>query len=248
MSVWSPITLSLAACVSTTAGGLLVFVWRERVRGLLAFGAGTVLGVVTLHLLPESIELARRSGWGPVWTVVAAAGGLGSLFTIDRWAHRHPACRAGRPVPRSAAGAMAGQMALVGHSLVDGAGIGLAFQASPGLGLSVALAVVAHDFCDGLNTVGLMLSRRHERGATLGLLLLNALAPAIGATVVSLFTAPPVALALALGTIGGCLLHIMAADLLPQAFACRGAPARWASAALVGCGLAFAIFVPHGAG
>ena len=41
--------------------------------------------------------------------------------------------------------------------IMDGVGIGLAFQVSNAVGIVVAVAVIAHDFCDGLNTVGLML-------------------------------------------------------------------------------------------
>ena len=41
------------------------------------------------------------------------------------------------------------------HSFIDGLGIGLAFQLDTATGLLVFLAVVTHDFADGLNTVSL---------------------------------------------------------------------------------------------
>ena len=51
------------------------------------------------------------------------------------------------------------------HSLVDGLGIGLAFQVAPAIGVVVAVAVLAHDFADGINTVTLSLSGGGARGA-----------------------------------------------------------------------------------
>jgi hypothetical protein len=78
------LSMSLAACVATTAGGLLAFAWRDRLQGLLAFGVGTLLGVAVMHLLPESAALARELGWGLPLTVVAALAGLGSLHAIEK--------------------------------------------------------------------------------------------------------------------------------------------------------------------
>ena len=49
---------------------------------------------------------------------------------------------------------MISALALIGHSLADGVAIGLAFQAGNHVGVAVAVAVIAHDFSDGLNTVG----------------------------------------------------------------------------------------------
>ena len=39
-----------------------------------------------------------------------------------------------------------------------GIAIGLAFQVSSSTGLTVALAVIGHDFADGINTMALMLA------------------------------------------------------------------------------------------
>lgn len=239
------LSMSLAACAWTTAGGLLAFAWRDRLRSVLAFRVGTLLGIAAVHLLPESVELARHIGCGLPLTGLAALVGLGSLHAVGRWTHRHGAHAAGSGRCRTAAG-VAPTAALVGHSFMDGAGIGLAFQASPSLGVSMALAVAAHGFCDGLNTVGLMLSLRHRPGPAIGMLALDALAPIAGATVATAIPAPPVALAVALGYLGGCLLHITAADLLPRVFDGGLAMFRWRLPLLIGCGLAFAVLVPHG--
>src|SRR5678809_947038 len=66
------------------------------------------------------------------------------------------------------------------HSFLDGLGIGLAFQASSAVGIAVAIAVLAHDFSDGINTVHMVLKHSGERARALRWLLWDAIAPALG--------------------------------------------------------------------
>jgi ZIP family zinc transporter len=98
-----------------------------------------------------------------------------------------------------------------------GVGIGLGFQVSESVGLIVAVAVIAHDFADGLNTVSLMLAHHNTTRRSLVLLALDALAPLVGALSTLLFQLPPYILALYLGFFAGFLLYISAADILPEA-------------------------------
>jgi zinc transporter ZupT len=100
---------------------------------------------------------------------------------------------------------------------LDGVGIGLAFQVSSLIGLTVALAVVAHDFTDGLNTVTLMLMHKNARNRALVLLLLDAIAPILGAASTLLFSLPENILMLYLGFFAGFLLYISLSDILPEA-------------------------------
>src|SRR5207302_8052947 len=51
----------------------------------------------------------------------------------------------------------AGAASLSAHSFTDGFAIGVAFQASTTAGYVVALAVLAHDFSDGLNPMKFVL-------------------------------------------------------------------------------------------
>jgi len=44
---------------------------------------------------------------------------------------------------------------------MDGLGIGLGFQVSQDIGILVAMAVISHDFTDGMNTVALMLTHKN---------------------------------------------------------------------------------------
>ena len=48
------------------------------------------------------------------------------------------------------------------HSFIDGLGIGLAFGLNTTTGFLVFIAVVAHDFADGMNTVSFILSQSDD--------------------------------------------------------------------------------------
>ena len=81
----------------------------------------------------------------------------------------------------------------------------------------IALAVIAHDFSDGLNTVSLMLVNKNTIKKSLGLLLIDSLAPVLG-IIISLFVHLPAAwLVLYLGFFAGFLLYIGVSDILPEA-------------------------------
>src|SRR5262249_59525369 len=75
---------------------------------------------------------------------------------------------------------------LVIHRMIDGLGIGLAFQVSTATGLLVFIAVVSHDFADGMNTVSFVLFQSDDRRQALRWLSADALAPLVGAVIGSL--------------------------------------------------------------
>ncbi len=110
-----------------------------------------------------------------------------------------------------------GASGLAFHSLLDGVGIGLGFHASSHAGLLIAIAVIAHDFSDGLNTVSLVLINKHTVRKALRFLVVDAVAPIIGLGSTYLFTIPDTFLAIYLGFFVGFLLYLGAADLLPEA-------------------------------
>jgi ZIP family zinc transporter len=108
-------------------------------------------------------------------------------------------------------------LALAGHSFLDGVGIGFGFQISENVGILIAVAVIAHDFSDGLNTVSLVLTHKGIEKTTLSMLVLDALAPLLGALSTLFFSLPESSLLLYLGFFAGFLLNIGASDILPEA-------------------------------
>lgn len=155
------VLLSLAAFVSTISGGLLALKFRDRLHFLLSFTAGVLLGVVSFDVLPEIFELAERLQLGVMRAMVALVAGFLFFHAAEKFVLLHHAHESGYADHRHPHVGVVSALALIGHSILDGVGIGLAFQASTAVGISVAIAVIAHDFSDGLNTVGLMLAHRN---------------------------------------------------------------------------------------
>jgi ZIP family zinc transporter len=102
------------------------------------------------------------------------------------------------------------------HSLLDGVAIGLAFQVSQAVAMIVAVAVLTHDFSDGINTVSLILKNGGTRKEAFKWLVLDAIAPVLGILFTTLFTIPESYLGLLLALFCGFFLYIGASDLLPE--------------------------------
>ena len=103
------------------------------------------------------------------------------------------------------------------HSFVDGVAIGLGYQFDLHVGLIVAVAVISHDFSDGINTVMVMLSAKNSVRSSLTMLLVDAITPVLGAASTLLFQIPKQDLVLILPFFAGGFLYLGASDLLPEA-------------------------------
>jgi zinc and cadmium transporter len=102
------------------------------------------------------------------------------------------------------------------HSFLDGVSIGAAFQAGPSVGVVVAVAVIAHDFADGVNTITLTRRISHSRRRALAFLAADAAAPIMGVLCTGLMRVPESWLALGLAFFVGHFLYIAASDLIPE--------------------------------
>jgi zinc transporter ZupT len=237
------ITLSAAAFISTLGGGLFALRHAGRLQLILAFTAGVLLGIVSFDLLPEIFELTHGRGLDARDAMIALVVGFLAFHTLEKFVLIHPTHEAQYAEHRHPQHGVLAAAALVGHSFMDGVGIGIGFQVSTSLGVAVAMAVIAHDFCDGMNTVSLMLVHRNTRQRSFAMLVLDALAPIAGAVSSLFFQLPPQLLMLYLGFFAGFLLYIGAADVLPEAHS--GAQPRQALGliALTCAGAAFAFMV-----
>jgi ZIP family zinc transporter len=206
--------IACATFLSTLTGGLFAWRLKDRLHLVLGFSAGAVFGVVFFDLLPEALALAARTGSAAAALSWTAAGFLVYL-TIDRIILIHGAGEAhGAVTHRGSIGA--GVLSL--HSLLDGVAIGLAFQASRGVGVIVAIAVLTHDFSDGINTMSVVVKHQGGHRRAFGWLLADAAAPAAGLALTQWFTAPAGALGFLLAVFAGFFLYIGASDLIPESF------------------------------
>lgn len=213
----SALLLSLATFISTAAGGLFALRFRDRLHFILSFTAGVLLGVVSFDILPEIFELSHEQGIDATGAMLALVVGFLLFHGLEKFVLVHHVHEADYAAHRHPQVGVLSALALAGHSFMDGVAIGLAFQVSEGIGIVVAIAVIAHDFCDGLNTVSLMLVHRNTTRRSFAMLVLDAIAPVLGAASTLFFQVPPSILLLYLGFFAGFLLYIGASDILPEA-------------------------------
>ena len=165
------VLLAFLPFVSTLLGGVFALRNRDQLHRILGFTAGVILGVVAFNVLPETADLAHKTGTDFKVPMVALVIGF------------------------------------------------LAFQVGHRLGISIALAVIAHDFADGLNTVSLMLTHGNTPRRSALMLLVDALMPLFGAATTLLFLLPDEGFLIYLGVFAGFLLYIGGSDILPEAHA-----------------------------
>lgn len=215
-----PLLLSLVTFGSTLLGGLFALHRRRQLHLVMGFAAGILVGAALLDLLPEALDLAAAMP-GAAASVVFRGAVLGFLvfYGLDRTMHLLAAGHADSHASPHAAGAFgtAAALGLTIHSFLDGFAIGSGFRAATAIGILVAIAVIAHDFGDGVSTVAVVLGAKGSTRASLGWLAADALAPVAGAAAATLLAIPPGFLVGVLGFFAGSFLFIGAAHLLPEA-------------------------------
>jgi ZIP family zinc transporter len=228
--------IAIAALIATFLGGLFALKLRDKLHLILGFSAGAVIAVAFFDLLPESLDLSSGFYSNSVILAIAALGFIVYLI-LDRLvflhAHAHVEHEAGHgehhdddhchDCPQDAevektlkGGGILGAASLSVHSFLDGIAIGLAFQVSAAVGIIVAIAVLVHDFSDGINTVNMILKNKGARGQALRWLTADAVAPVLGIVATFFFTVPVQGLAIVLALFSGFFLYIGASDLIPE--------------------------------
>ncbi|MGY1584507.1 ZIP family metal transporter [Streptomyces sp. MN13] len=223
--------VALGAFLMTLAGGWTAQRVTDRRHLVLGLAGGLMLGVVGLDLLPEALEAASTEVHGVPAALLLFVAGFLVAHLVERLLAARPraldSARAGG-TPISAHGGaehngrtpevgLTAAAAMVGHSAMDGIAIGAAFQVGHGMGLAVALAVIAHDFADGFNTFTLTTVYGNARRRAIAMLVADAVAPVVGAASTLLFTVPEPVLGGYLAFFGGALLYLAAAEILPEA-------------------------------
>jgi len=212
-SLWALIVIASGAGAATLVGGSLALRFRSVINLSLGFSAGAVIGVAVFDLFPEAVRLGRSGHPLNDLAIALAAAVLGLLFylALDR------TLLGGRTDANAQSGGRRGHLgaaSLTLHSLMDGLGIGLAFQVSNAVGLTVAFAVLAHDLVDGVNTVNFSLAGGVSRPGARRWLAADAIAPLIGAAVSRLVKVPQGSLAVLLALFAGFFLYIGVRELV----------------------------------
>jgi ZIP family zinc transporter len=188
-----------------------------------------VIAVAFFDLIPEAMELVGKDSVGgdaAGFTFLLVAAGFVAYMILDRTVapHGHKGERTERLWQHGALGAASLSL----HSFLDGFAIGLAFHVSNSVGAVVAAAVLAHDFSDGINTVGVVLNRHGGSRSAFGWLIVDAVAPVVGAASTLVLNFREAVLGWCLALFAGFFIYISASDLLPESY--HDHPTVWTTA------------------
>jgi len=211
------IIFSIAAFFSTFIGGLFAIKFKSKLHLIMGFTAGVLLGVVSFEIFPEIISQVNLYNFSPIQPMIALVVGFLLFHILEKVIlihHAHEKDYADHKHPQVG---ILSAVALIGHSFMDGIGIGLGFEVSSTVGILVAIAVISHDFTDGMNTVTLMLHNNNSPKRAKALLFLDSIAPPLGVFSTLFFKVSPSFLVLYLGFFAGFLLYIGVSDILPEA-------------------------------
>jgi len=210
---WIIIGLAFATFCSTLIGGTFAIRLRKALPYFFAFAAGSLIAVSFFDILPESLRISGSVGLSTRYVMITIVGSFLFYSFLERFLLFHYHEEGGGhghvmgPV---------GAGSLVIHSFLDGVAIGAAYQVNPTIGLLVALAVIFHDFTDGINTVTLMLKNKQHLRNTSIFLAMDALAPVLGVTGTLLIGINQTVLALILAVFVGEFIYIGAVNLMPE--------------------------------
>jgi ZIP family zinc transporter/zinc and cadmium transporter len=215
----STLGFAIAAALGNLAGALAVVRSLRRelrvIDACLAFGAGFMLAVAVLGMLPEVL---REGQDGALYVL---AGYLAVHFAQHVLTPHFHFGEETHPVSRSA-----GISALLGltlHTFFDGVAIASGFMVSGQLGMLLFLAVLLHKLPEGVTIASVMVAGGQTRARAVGAAAVLGLATILG-VVLTEVVEPLARHGLALSA--GVTIYVAASNLVPEFQAKRG----WLSA------------------
>lgn len=205
---------SVLGSLGAIAGAALLLLLPVMVRGrlvpyLISYATGTLLGAAFLAMVPAALEQA------PAQAVLATVlAGIILFFVLEKlvlWRHCHELdCEAhGQAAP----------LILVGdafHNFVDGVMIATAFLVSIPLGVTTAIAVIAHEVPQEVGDFAILLDSGYSRSRALVLNTLSASTTLPGALAAYLWLAETRSLLpYVLAVSAASFIYIATADLVP---------------------------------
>ena len=215
--VWAAaLGLSVAGSVGglLVAGILLLFgpeVRNRAVPSLVSYAVGTLLGAAALGLMPQALETLS-----PQRAFAALLGGILTFFVLEklvllRHCHDDAECKVHESTVT---------LVIIGdavHTFVDGVAIAATTLISVPLGISTALAAIAHEIPQEAGDFGILLSAGYSRKKALMLNATSALGGVAGALAMLLLgSAMPNVAPYVLAFAAGNFLYVAMADLIPH--------------------------------
>ena len=215
---FNAILLAIVTCFSTLLGGTFAARRRKNIGVLGAFAAGVLITTSLLDLLPQTFRLATSVNVLLEDVMALTVVGFLFLYIISQLITHHVFNKDGEYIEiKHPLGGLFATSELSVHSFIDGLAIGFGFEADVHVGIIIAIAVICHDFTDGLSTVAVMLNSGNSLKNSIRMLFLDAIAPVLGAIATLFIEVQQYYIVLLLPFFAGGFLYLGASDLLPQA-------------------------------
>jgi len=216
----------LVGAISLVGIAVAMRQWSERIEiASISFAAGVLLATTFLDLLPEAIE----RGGGDVLEVTLAAFAL--FFALERLIHglhghglhsdqSEGGVHAGHLHDHADKGIASRYLILIGdsvHNFIDGVVIAASFVADPALGVTTALAVLAHEIPHEIADYSILVASKLSRVTAIALNFATALTAMLGVLVCFSFRGfVETHVHQFMAATAGMFLYIAAAGLIPQ--------------------------------
>jgi ZIP family zinc transporter len=214
------IGLAAVTALSTFAGGALALRAKDHLHLVLGLSAGLLLGLVAFDLLPEVFELGTQEILhAPAVSIALIAGFLLLHFYEQIFGSHEPAesdYGNDHKHSNSFTGTL-GAVAMGGHVFLDGLALGVAFKVSSDLGFAVFIALLAHAFSDGLNTVSFLIKSGLLGKKSFVLLGIDTVARVGGAALGSTIALSDNFVAIYLAAFAGIIIYLATSHILPEA-------------------------------
>jgi len=206
------LTLGFVAAIADIVGGLILVRrnWEKRyLRYFVALGAGFMLAVAFLEMVPESLRFSPR--WSPV--LVLAGYCVIHLLEHTITPHFHFGEETHHHEFVSSHTSYSVLIGLAAHALFDGVAIGSGFVLSNWLGWLIFFAIFLHKVPEGFTVASVMLASGRSRRVALTSAAVLAGATVLGVLVINLL---PGWVRAGLPLSAGVAIYVAATDLVPE--------------------------------
>ena len=204
--------------------GALLLLWKADIvkkiaHYFLSFAVGAMLGAVFFDLLPESFELHDAHKASLLILLGIIISFVVEKILVIQHCHKHGIDRKGGVCNTSRLHASA-SLVIVGdfiHNFLDGVLVASAFFVSIPLGISAAIAEIAHEIPQEIGDFSVMIASGMKKARVLFWSIVSELGSVLGAVLVIVFHGRIDGLAeLLLPVAAGGLLYIALSDLVPE--------------------------------